>query len=31
VGKKAKVSILRAGKLAELTVIPSLAKGENDE
>lgn len=31
VGKKTRISILRGGELAELTVIPSLAKGENDE
>lgn len=31
VGKKAKMSVLRGEKLMELTVIPSLAKGESDE
>jgi S1-C subfamily serine protease len=31
VGKETRISILRGGGLAELTVIPSLAKGENDE
>jgi len=31
VGKKATLSVLRGEKLIELTVIPSLAKGENDE
>jgi S1-C subfamily serine protease len=31
IGKKTKLSILRGEKLMELTVIPSIAEGENDE